>query len=340
MGLSIQYGIKKIIEGEGLTRQESREVMEAIMRGETTDAQIAAYLIALRMKGETVEEISGSAEAMRSHATIVAVADGEVVDTCGTGGDATNTFNISTAAAVVAAGAGVTVAKHGNRSVSSHCGSADILKHLGVNIDIDATGMENCLRQVGMAFLFAPKLHLSMKYAIGPRREVGVRTIFNILGPLTNPAGAKRQLIGVFDKDLLTVMCRVLRDLGSVHVMTVQGEDGLDEISITAPTSVCELKDGDIQEYTINPEAFGFTLAPLASIQSKSMEENETMMLSALKGEPSAILDAVLLNAGAVLKVSGKAESMEEGIALARDAVATGAAMKKLEQLKEVTSRM
>jgi anthranilate phosphoribosyltransferase len=340
MAITIQNAIKKIIEGKALRRNESREVMEAIMRGETTDAQIAAYLIALRMRGETVEEITGSAEAMRGYATGVRVADDNVVDTCGTGGDAAYTFNISTAAAIVAAGAGVTVAKHGNRSVSSHCGSADILKKLGVNIDIDALGMEQCLKEVGMAFLFAPKLHLSMKYAIGPRRELGVRTVFNVLGPLTNPAGTKRQLIGVFDATLLKIICRVLRDLGSVHVMVVHGQDGLDEISISTPTAVCEYKDNTIHEYLIKPEIYGFKSAPLASIQSKSIDENETMMLSALKGESSPALDAVLLNAGAVIKISGKVNSMEEGIAAAKKAIDNGSAMQKLEQLKHLTNTL
>jgi anthranilate phosphoribosyltransferase len=340
MAMTVQAAIKKIIEGKVLTRQESREVMEAIMQGETTDAQIAAYLIALRIRGETVEEITGSAEAMRHYATKVQVTDTNVVDTCGTGGDATHTFNISTAAALVAAGAGITVAKHGNRSVSSHCGSADILKKLGVKIDIDASDMEKCLQDVGMAFLFAPKLHLSMKYAIGPRRELGVRTIFNILGPLTNPAAAKRQLIGVFDISLLKIMCQVLRDLGSVHIMAVHSQDGLDEISISNPTSICEYKDGDIHEYIINPELYGFASAPLSSIQSNSIEENETMMLSALNGDASPALDAVLLNAGAVIKISGKVDSMEAGITVARNSIESGSALQKLEQLKQVTNGM
>ena len=340
MALNIQTAIKKIIGGESLTRGESREVMETIMRGETTDAQIAAYLIALRMKGESIEEITGSAEAMRQYATKVNVSDTNIVDTCGTGGDATHTFNISTAAAIVAAAAGVTVAKHGNRSVSSHCGSADILKQMGVNIDLDEKGMEQCISQTGMAFLFAPKLHLSMKYAIGTRRELGVRTIFNILGPLTNPAGAKRQLIGVFDASLIKVVCRVLQDLDSVHIMAVHGHDGLDEISNTAPTSVCEYKDGTIHEYFINPETFGFKSAPLASIQSRSIEENEKMLMGALGGEPSPVLDSVLLNSGAAIKVSGKVESLDEGIAAARETIEKGAALKKLEHLKNVTNML
>jgi anthranilate phosphoribosyltransferase len=338
--MTIQKAIKKIIGGSSLTQNESKQVMEVIMRGEATDAQIAAYLIALRVKGETVGEIAGSAQAMRLHATKVRVNDPHAIDTCGTGGDAMHTFNISTAAALVAAGSGITVAKHGNRSVSSHCGSADILKQLGVNIDIEPSGMEKCLEEVGMAFLFAPKLHLSMKYAIGPRREIGVRTIFNILGPLTNPAGARRQLIGVFDGALLKVVCRVLRDLGSVHIMAVYGQDGLDEISITGPTSVCEYKGGHIHEYIINPETYGFTSAPLSSIQSKCIEENESMILSALRGEPSPVLDAVLLNSGAVLKVGGKVNSMEEGVAMARQVISNGNAIKKLEQLKAVTNSM
>ncbi|MFC1650641.1 anthranilate phosphoribosyltransferase, partial [Candidatus Latescibacterota bacterium] len=248
--------IKKVIEGIDLSREESLEVMELIMSGEATDAQIGGFLVAMRLKCETVEEISSFTRVMREKATKIEAATPDVLDTCGTGGDGSHTFNISTLTAFVAAGAGITVAKHGNRSVSSKCGSADLIRELGINIDIPPEKVSECLQQTGIAFLFAPKLHASMKYAIGPRRELGIRTFFNILGPMTNPAGAKRQLIGVYSKELVETVAGVLADLGSVRAFIVHGNDGLDEITTTDETYIAEINNGKISSYSISPEDF------------------------------------------------------------------------------------
>lgn len=334
----IQNAINRLIEGKHLSRAESKKIMTLIMKGNATESQISAFLVALRMKGETVDEVVGAVDAMKTKATKIKSRFKNIVDTCGTGGDSLNTFNISTAAALVAAGAGVAVAKHGNRSVSSKCGSSDVLQSLGVNIDISPEEMEHCLYQVGIAFLFAPKLHTHMKYAMGPRREIAARTIFNILGPLTNPARTKRQLVGVYEKDLLRLVVEVLQSLGAEQVMAVHGLEGMDEISISGPTEVCELVDGTIYEYAIQPESFGVLSSPIHTIQTKSATENKKVILNVLKGIPSPAKNIVLLNAGAAIKVSGKVDSIWDGIKYAQKSIESGAAMGKLKKLKEFTN--
>jgi anthranilate phosphoribosyltransferase len=340
MSQVIQKAIARLIEGKHLSRNESKKIMKIIMRGEATEAQISAFLVALRMKGETVEEVTGAAEAMDDEATHINMHYKNIVDTCGTGGDSLNTFNISTAAAFVAAGAGVAVAKHGTKSVSSKCGSSDVLTALGVNIDIPPEEMENCLYEVGIAFLFAPKLKSSLPYAMGPRREIGARTIFNILGPLTNPARTKRQLVGVFDTTLVRLMVEVLKELGAVQTMAVHGEEGIDEISISGLTKVCELVDGAIYEYHIRPENFKMNASPLHTIQSKSASQNKSMLLNVLKGIASPALDVVILNAGAAIKVSGKVNSLWDGVKLACESIQSGAALEKLNKLKDFTNKI
>ncbi|TFH02954.1 MAG: anthranilate phosphoribosyltransferase [Calditrichales bacterium] len=336
----IQKAINRLIEGKNLTRNESKRVMKIIMRGEATEAQISAFLVALRMKGETVEEVTGAVEAMKDDATHIKSTYKNIVDTCGTGGDSLNTFNISTAAAFVAAGAGVAVAKHGTRSVSSKCGSSDVLTALWVNIDIPPEMMEECLYEVGISFLFAKKLKTSMPYAMGPRMEIGARTIFNILGPLTNPARTKRQLVGVYEIKLVRLVVEVLKELGAVQTMAVHGLEGIDEISISGPTKVCEMVDGVIYEYQIRPENFKIQSAPLQAIQTNAASKNKKILLNVLKGEPSPALDVVLLNAGAAIKVSGKVNSLWDGVLLARESITSGNALDKLNKLKKFTNRV
>ena len=291
------------------------------------------------MKGETVDEIAGAAEALKSKATRIKSRYENIVDTCGTGGDSLHTFNISTAAALVAAGAGVAVAKHGNRSVSSKCGSADVLTSLGVNIDIPPELMEKCLYEVGISFLFAPKLHTSMRYVMGPRSEIGARTIFNILGPLTNPARTKRQLIGVYDKNLVQRVVDVLQVMGSEQIMAVYGYEGMDEISISGPTRVCELVHDQVFNYTLTPENFEMKSAPVSDIQVKTVAESKKMLLSVLKGKSSSALDVVILNAGAAIKVSGRVDSIWDGIKFARKSIESGNAYKVLENLVAFTNK-
>jgi len=336
----IQNAINHLIEGKNLSRTESKKIMKIIIHGEATEAQISAFLVALRIKGETVQEVAGAADAMKDGATRIKSPFKNIVDTCGTGGDSLNTFNISTAAAFVAAGAGVAVAKHGSKSVSSKCGSSDVLTALGVNIDIPPEEMERCLYEVGIAFLFAPKLKKSLPYAMGPRREIGARTIFNILGPLTNPARTKRQVVGVYDSNLVRLMVEVLKELGAVQAMAVHGEEGIDEIAISGPTRVCELVGGSISEYNIRPEDFNIPSSPLKMIQSKSASQNKSILMNVLKGKSSAALDVVMLNAGAAIKVSGKVDSLWDGIQLAKDSIQTGAALRKLIKLKEFTKKV
>jgi len=340
MSKIIQKAIHTLIEGKSLTRNDSKKVMKIIMRGEATEAQISAFLVALRMKGETVEEVTGAVEAMKDDATQIQFHFENIVDTCGTGGDSLNTFNISTAAAFVAAGAGVAVAKHGSRSVSSKCGSSDVLTAIGINIDIPPEEMEKCLYEVGIAFLFAPKLKTSMPYAMGPRAEIGARTIFNILGPLTNPARTKRQLVGVYDVNLLRLMVEVLKELGAIQVMAVHGNEGIDEISISGPTRVCELVDGAIYDYQIRPENFKIPASPLKTIQSFSARKNKKILMDVLKGKESPALNVVLLNAGAAIKVSGKVNSIWDGVQLAQLSINSGAALEKLNKLKEFTAKV
>jgi anthranilate phosphoribosyltransferase len=339
MSKVIQKAISNLMEGKNLTRGESKKLMKIIMRGESSEAQISAFLVALRMKGETVEEVTGAVEALDADATHIKSKFENIVDTSGTGGDSLNTFNISTAAAFVAAGAGVAVAKHGMRSVSSKCGSSDVLTALGVNIDISPEKMEECLYEIGIAFLFAPKLKTSSLYAMGPRREIGSRTIFNLLGPLTNPARTKRQLVGVFDSNLVRLMVEVLKELGAVQAMAVHGLEGIDEISISGPTKVCELIDKTIYEYHIRPENFNIPSAPLRTIQSETAAKNKKILLNVLKGRPSPALDVVLLNAGAAIKVSGKVNSIWDGVLLAKSSIESGAALEKLDKLKTFTNQ-
>jgi len=333
----IQKAINKLMDGKSLTRVESKKVMHTIMRGEGSDAQISAFLVALRMKGETVDEITGAVEAVSSRTRTFKSRFENVVDTCGTGGDALSTFNISTAAAFVAAGAGVAVAKHGYKSVSSKSGSADVLSALGINLDISLSDMENCLFEVGIAFLFAPKLETTMRYAMGPRSEIGARTIFNILGPLTNPARTRRQLIGIYDPKLVHPVVEVMQLLGSEQIMAVCGSEGMDEISISGVTHISELVNGRIYDYTLRPENFEIVSAPVNKIQVKNVQESRRMLLSVLKNQSSPARDITLLNAGAAIKVSGKADSIWDGIKSARESLASGTALKKLQDVVAFT---
>jgi len=331
----IGAAIKKVVEGKNLDRDEMREVFAQVMDGKATDVQKTALLIALRMKGETVEEITGAAMAMRERVTPLEVDRDGVVDTCGTGGDGRGTFNISTVAAIVAAGAGARVAKHGNRAVSSSCGSADVLSALGVNIDLDAPRMSQVMRRAGIAFLFAPKLHPAMGAVIGVRRELGVRTIFNVLGPLTNPAFARRQVLGVYSDHLVDLLARVLASLGAEHALVVHSLDGLDEISISAPTRVAEVRKDDIRSYEITPEDIGVTRHDLDAIAGGNAEENAKIALAVLDGEEGARHEIVAANAGAALYVGGAAKSIREGVTIAREAIRTGKARRKLDELIE-----
>ncbi|MBN2030392.1 anthranilate phosphoribosyltransferase [bacterium] len=336
--MDIKEAIHVAITSKNLKQAEAYHIADEIMSGHATDAQIAALLVALRSKGETIDEITGFAKAMREKATSIHCHADCVVDTCGTGGDRAGTFNISTLSAFVAAGAGCQVAKHGNRSVSSRCGSADLLKELGINIEIAPEAIVRCIDEVGIGFLFAPLLHKAMKYAIGPRREIGIRTIFNILGPLTNPAGARRQLLGVFDGDLTEPLAHVLMKLGSEHVLVVHGEDGLDEISLTKKTKVSELRQGEIRNYFLEPEQFHFSRIQPEEIRGGDPAENARIGLDVLKGVRGAPSNMVLLNAGAAIYVSGLAQSIEEGIERSRESIDSGKALEKLEALKKMTN--
>jgi anthranilate phosphoribosyltransferase len=331
--------LSRVVEGINLTEEEASATMEEIMRGEATPAQIAAFITALRMKGETVEEITGCAQAMRQHATFIATANPATVDTCGTGGDGGKTFNISTTAAFVVSGAGVPVAKHGNRSVSSRCGSADLLKALGIEIEIEKEKVEECLREVGIGFLFAPLLHRAMKYALGPRREIGIRTIFNILGPLSNPAQVKAQVLGVFDADLTEKLAQVLGKMGSHHALVVHGMDGLDEISTAAPTQISEWKEGEVRTFLWEPEWVGIPRSNLRELAGGGPEENAQITMKILQGERGPRRDIVLLNAAAGLMVGGKAKDFEEGIEMAADSIDSHLAWGRLEALRDASRR-
>ena len=336
--MDIKEALATLVNGENLTRDESRDIINSIMDGQATDAQIASFLTALRLKGETVDEISGAAEAMASKSTPFSINIKNAVDTCGTGGDNLHTFNISTTAALIAAGAGVKIAKHGNRSVSSKCGSADILMSLGVNIEIPVEQFLSVFNSIGIAFLFAPVFHKAMKYAIGPRREMGIRTIFNVLGPLTNPAKIKRQVIGVFDKDLCSTLAHVMKDLGAEHVIVVHGHNGLDEITITGETYVSELKNNKVKDYTIHPESFGIKVRPINEIQSPDCATNKTMIMDILSGKSGAPLDIAVLNAAASIVVSGKADNFLDGVEMAYESASEGRALEKLNQLIKLTN--
>lgn len=334
--MNIKEAIKKVIVKENIDQESAYKVALSIMSGEATDAQIGSLITALRMKGETVDEITGFVKAMRDKVTRINAPKEYLIDTCGTGGDGACTFNISTISALVAAGAGCRVAKHGNRSVSSKCGSADLLKELGVNIETPPGKVAKCIEEAGVGFLFAPLLHPAMKYAIGPRREMSVRTIFNILGPLTNPAGAKRQLLGVYSKELTTPIANVLANLDSIHCMVVHGEDGLDEITTTGKTFVSELKDGKVKEYTISPEDFGMIKRKPEDLKGGTPKTNAEITLNLLKGGTGGKREITLLNSGAAIYVSGKAGSLAEGIKKAKESIDSGEALRRLEALREI----
>ena len=331
----IKEALSKIVSRNDLTMAEAREVMREIMKGEATQAQIGAFLTALRMKGETADEIAGCALTMRESAIAVKPKSNQLVDTCGTGGDGKGTFNISTTVAFVAAGAGLAVAKHGNRSVSSRCGSADLLQALGVNLELTQEQVAQCIDEVGIGFLFAPKLHPAMKYALGPRQEIGLRTIFNILGPLSNPAQAKRQLLGVYNSDLTELIAEVLRTLGAEHAFVVHGADGLDELSVTGQNKISRLYDGYIETYYLDPQDLGLPRARLSDLAGGSVEENAAITKALLAGKDGPKRDVILLNAAAVLIAGGKASSFSEGLGLAAEAIDNGSAQRKLHQLIE-----
>lgn len=334
--MSIQEAIKKVSNRQDLTFEEAQAAMEIIMSGEATPAQIGAYLMGLRLKGETIDEIAGSAKTMRAVANDPLVSVTDVVDTCGTGGDASNTFNISTTVAFVAAAAGIPVAKHGNRSVSSKSGSADVLRELGVNLDITPQQAGQCVDEVGIGFLFAPKFHPAMKHAIGPRREMGVRTIFNILGPLTNPAGAKRQLMGVFAEELTEALAHVLKELGSEAVFVVHGEGGLDELTTTGTNTVAELRDGVVKTYTLDPSEYKLRKATLEDLRGGDPTVNAEITRKVLAGEGTeAQRDVTILNAAAAIIAGGKAEDWQAGLDIAAKLIDEGAGVQKLDALVE-----
>ena len=336
--MDIQSAIRAVIAGRDLDGAQMTDVMQDIMTGECTSAQVGGFLVGLRIKGETVEEIAAAASVMRRLATQVDVDKSRLVDTCGTGGDASGTFNISTASALVAAGTGVRVAKHGNRSVSGRSGSADVLEAAGVRLDIAPERVARCIDEAGVGFLYAPAHHGAMKHAIGPRREMAVRTIFNVLGPLTNPAGALRQVIGVFDRDLVEPLARVLGDLGSEHVMVVHSEDGLDELSLGAPTRVAELRDGAVRSFTLDAGELGFAAAGTESITVDSPAASLDVIHSVLAGEPGPAADITILNAAAAIYVSGIASSLADGVTLARASVDSGRAAHALGRLVAISS--
>jgi anthranilate phosphoribosyltransferase len=337
--MTIRDALAKLVLGQDLSRAEARAAMTSLVEGEATPSQIAGFAIALRMKGETPEEIAGLAEVMRAAATHVD-AGSNVVDVVGTGGDGAGTFNISTLAALLVASAGARVAKHGNRGVSSGSGSADVLEALGAQIVLTPEKVAACLEETGIGFMFAPNHHAAMKHAAPVRKELGVRTIFNILGPLTNPASAPNQLMGVFHPDLVGIQVRVLQQLGSDHVLVVYGKDGMDEVSLGATTLVGELKDGQVLEYEIHPEDFGLAMVSNRGMKVSNPDESRAMVLEALNGTPGTPREIVTLNAGVALYASDAAASIGEGIGRAREAIASGAARKKLDQFVEATRRL
>ena len=334
-----QQALVRLIEQREIFYDEMLSLMRQIMSGEVPPAMIAAILVGLRVKKETIGEISAAAFVMREFATKVPVSKRDhLVDTCGTGGDAAHTFNISTASAFVAAAAGARVAKHGGRSVSSTCGSADVLEALGVNLNLTPEQVGHSVDQIGIGFMFAPNFHGAMKYAAPVRKELGVRTLFNVLGPLTNPAGADNQVMGVFHPDLVGIQARVLQRLGSHHVLVVNGSDGLDEITISGPTNIGELKDGQVSEYTIAPEEFGLQSAPLETIRVVTVDEAKAMLLGVLENRPGPARDIVLLNAGAAIYAAGLADTLAHGVKTAAATIASGAAKNKLAQLIQISN--
>lgn len=327
--------LQTLLDRKDLTPPQMRKVMRTIMSGGATPAQIGGFLIALRAKGETVEEVAAAAQVLRELAIKVPVRGAHVIDTCGTGGDASKTFNISTTAAFVVAAAGGKVAKHGSRSVSSRSGSADVLEAAGINLELTPDQVKSCIDKIGVGFLFAQRHHGAMKYAIGPRRELGVRTIFNLLGPLTNPAGAPNQLIGVFAEQWVAPLAEVLKRLGSQHVLVVHAEDGLDEISIGTPTRIAELKDGQIKVYTVAPEDFGLKRAPLKSLAVDTIAASLTIIGQVLEGRPGPARDIVVLNAGAAIYAANLVDTLEAGVRRAEAVIDSRAAQQKLHALIE-----
>ncbi len=338
--MDIKQALATLLNKQSLSAAEMREVMRTIMSGGATDAQIAGFLVALRCKGETVDEIAAAVEVMRELASKVPITGENVVDTCGTGGDGANTFNISTTCAFVVAAAGGQVAKHGNRSVSSSCGSADVLEAAGVNLDLSAEQVAQCVREIGVGFLFAPKHHGAMKHTINVRKEMGVRTLFNLLGPLSNPASAPNQLIGVFSKGWVEPLAQVLKKLGSQHVLVVSAEDGLDEISIASATHVAELKNGVVSTYTVTPEQFGLQRASLAELSVTNAATSLNMIKSVLKNQLGPALDIVLLNAGAAIYAANITDTFVDGISKAREVIASGAAYAKLDALIQYSTKI
>lgn len=341
---SLKPALEQLLAKQNLPKETMQQVMQALMSGQASDAQMGAILIALRMKGETPEEIAAAAEVMRQLASGVEIADKtHLVDTCGTGGDGANTFNVSTASAFVVAAAGGKVAKHGNRSISSKSGSADVLEAAGVNLNLTPEQVSQCVEEIGVGFMFAPAHHSAMKHVIGVRQSLGVRTIFNLLGPLTNPAGAPAQVLGVYDASLLPVFAEVLKQLGSKHVMVVHAEDGLDEISIASPTAVAELKAGQITRWQIQPQDLGKARGHLASLAVDSAAESLALIESVFNqnsdARTEAAKDIITLNAGAALYVSGLASSFEIGVQQAEEAIASGVAAKKLQQFIQFTQQ-
>jgi anthranilate phosphoribosyltransferase len=331
--MEIQAAIKSVMAREDLGIDDMTSVMQQIMTGECTPSQIGGFLVGLRMKGESVDELAAAARVMRELSTGVEVDCDHLVDTAGTGGDSSGSFNISTASAIVAAAAGAHVAKHGNRSMTSNSGSADVLEAAGVKLDISPAQIGECIEQVGVGFMFAPAHHGAMKHAIGPRREMAVRTVFNVLGPLTNPAAAPNQIIGVFDVELVELMARVLQQLKSHHVMVVHGEDGMDEISISAPTRVAELKNGEISSYTLSPADFGMELAAVETLRVESAQQSLEVIRAVLANQAGPARDIVCLNAGAAIYVSGISDTLAAGVEAARAALSSGKAATVLDDL-------
>ena len=334
----IQEAIQALIAGADLDREKARAVMDQIMSGGATDAQIGAFLVALRIKGESVDEIVGCAEGMREKATPIETVRTDLIDTCGTGGDGSGTFNISTTVAFVACGAGLAVAKHGNRSISSQCGSADVLSEMGVNIEASPEQVGECLDEVGIGFLFAVALHGAMRHAIGPRKELATRTVFNVLGPLTNPAGARRQLIGVYDGALTEKLAGVLNELGSERAFVVHGSDGLDEITLTGPTKLSELNNGRVSTREIYPEDFGLERVAAEALAGGDVARNAEILRMVLDGKTGPQRDVVLLNAAAAIAAGGLAEDMATAINMARESIDSGKARQALDRLVEVSN--
>jgi len=332
----IKESINMLINNINLSETETAECMSEIMEGRATDAQIGAFLTALRIKGETIDEITGAARIMRKKAARIKAPEG-VLDTCGTGGDMSHTFNVSTTVAIVVAAAGIPVAKHGNRSVSSKSGSADVLEALGIKIDLQPEKVEKCLFETGFGFLFAPLFHPAMKFAIGPRREMGIRTIFNILGPITNPASAKRQILGVFSSNLTETLAAVLGNLGAEDAMVVHGEDGLDEITITDGTRVSRFSKGKVETQYLSPEDFGLDRGRREDLLGGDKEENAKIFLEILRGEKGPKRDIVLINSAAAITVAGKTDDLRIALETAKDAIDSGRALKKLEAVKKVS---